>query len=145
MVVDQRTEADRSADRLFHALADTTRRDILRRVLVEAASVSSIAQRYDMSFAAVQKHVAVLEQAQLVVKHRRGREQIVHGDVVTVRRAAALLGSLEELWRARVDRMSAVLADLDPAGRGTSASPAPHDPPAPVPDPRSGPSTGGTT
>ena len=117
VVVDQRTDEDRAADRLFRALADTTRRDILRRVLVEPASVSGLAARYEMSFAAVQKHVTVLADAHLVVKQRRGREQMVRGDVGTVRQAAALLEQLEQLWRARVDRMSAVLADLDPGPR----------------------------
>lgn len=136
------------ADRLFQALADTTRRDILRRVLVEAASVSTIAARYDMSFAAVQKHVAVLEHAHLVVKERRGREQIVHGDVATVRRAAGLLASLEELWRARVDRMSAVLTELDDAAaehapRGPGDRSAHHARPVPVH--RDAPPTGGTS
>ena len=126
VVVDQRTGEDRAADRLFRALADTTRRDILRRVLVDGASVSALAARYEMSFAAVQKHVSVLAEAGLVVKERRGREQIVRGEVATVRRAVALLEQLEELWEARVDRMSAVLAELDP-GPGPA-----HDPAAPA-------------
>ena len=90
MVVDQTVLDDTEVDRLFHALADATRRDVLRRVLVEPASVSQLAAGYDMSFAAVQKHVAVLERAHLVVKQRRGREQLVTGDVGQVRRAAAL-------------------------------------------------------
>ncbi|TQL01062.1 metalloregulator ArsR/SmtB family transcription factor [Cellulomonas sp. SLBN-39] len=112
MVVDQVRSSD-DVDRLFHALADATRRDIVRRVLQQEASVSSLARRYAMSFAAVQKHVAVLERAHLVVKQRRGREQVVHGDVDALRTATRLLSELEELWRGRVDRMEAVLADLD--------------------------------
>lgn len=102
-------------DRLFSALADATRRDILSRVLREEASVSALAARYAMSFAAVQKHVAVLERASLVTKERRGREQLVRGAVDTVRAAARLLEQYEEIWRGRLDRMDALLAE-DPTG-----------------------------
>ena len=103
------------ADRIFAALADATRRDILTRVLREEASVSSLAARYAMSFAAVQKHVAVLERASLVTKERRGREQLVRGAVDTVRAAARLLEQYEEIWRGRFDRMDALLAE-NPTG-----------------------------
>ena len=97
-------------DHLFAALADATRRDILSRVLREEASVSALAARYAMSFAAVQKHVAVLERASLVTKERRGREQLVHGAVDTVRAAARLLEQYEEIWRGRIERIDALLA-----------------------------------
>ena len=61
------TEAPRrEVDRIFHTLADATRRDIVRTVLIHEQSVSTLARRYPMSFAAVQKHVAVLEDAGLV-------------------------------------------------------------------------------
>ena len=99
------------ADRVFHALADVTRRDIVVRTLEGEHSVSALARRYPMSFAAVQKHVAVLEEAGLVTKRRKGREQHVRGNVDTVRRASQLLDALEEVWRGRVDRMSEILAD----------------------------------
>ena len=99
------------ADRVFHALADPTRRDIVVRTLEGAHSVSALARRYPMSFAAVQKHVAVLEEAGLVTKHRNGREQLVRGNVDTIRRASRLLDALEEVWRGRVERMNEVLAD----------------------------------
>ena len=98
-------------DRVFAALADATRRDIVTRVLRQEASVSALARNYEMSFAAVQKHVAVLERAGLVRKERRGREQLVRGDVDTLRAAARLLGQYEELWRARIARMEEVLTD----------------------------------
>ncbi len=98
-------------DRVFAALADATRRDIVTRVLQEEASVSSLARNYAMSFAAVQKHVAVLEKARLVTKERRGREQIVRGDVGTIRAAARLLGRYEELWRARIGRLEEILTE----------------------------------
>ncbi|WP_236121471.1 ArsR/SmtB family transcription factor [Cellulomonas palmilytica] len=98
-------------DRIFGALADATRRDIVVRVLAEEQSVSTLARQYAMSFAAVQKHVAVLERAALVRKRRQGREQIVSGDVETVRAAARLLDAYEAVWRGRVDRIADLLAE----------------------------------
>lgn len=122
MVVDQRRAAaadpdrlrelsDAEVDRIFRALADATRRDIVRRTLVGEASVSALAADYAMSFAAVQKHVAVLEEAGLVTKHPRGRERIVRGEADQIARARAVLVRLEELWRARFAQLDAVLAD----------------------------------
>lgn len=104
---------DGTVDRLFHALADATRRDILRRCVRDGLSVSRLAAAYPMSFAAVQKHVTVLERAGLVTKQRRGREQLVRTDPDGVGRARQALDELESAWRARVDRMSGLLADDD--------------------------------
>jgi DNA-binding transcriptional ArsR family regulator len=109
MVVDW--QANERADRVFHALADGTRRDIVLRTLEGEHSVSALARHYPMSFAAVQKHVAVLEAAGLVTKQRKGREQLVRGNVDTVRRASQLLDQLEAVWRVRIDRMDVILAD----------------------------------
>jgi DNA-binding transcriptional ArsR family regulator len=109
MVVDQLTEDD--VDRLFQALADATRRDILARTMQHEQSVSTLAARYDMSFAAVQKHVAVLERAALVTKERRGREQMVRGHEPTLQTASRLLDRYEELWIQRAHRMASALAD----------------------------------
>lgn len=108
MVVDELT--DETVDHLFHALADATRRDILRRSVPGELSVSRLAEAYPMSFAAVQKHVAVLERAGLVSKERRGREQLVRTDPDAVRRARQTLDQLETAWRGRVERMSHLLA-----------------------------------
>ena len=105
-------------DRVFHALADATRRDIVERTLRAELSVSALAREYPMSFAAVQKHVAVLEAAGLVRKRRSGREQLVGGDVETLRRAALLLDRVASLWQGRADRMSDLLTEDDtPKGR----------------------------
>ncbi len=102
-------------DRVFRALADTTRRDIVARLLAgKPASVSALASRYDMSFAAVQKHVAVLEQAGLVTKRAHGRERIVHGNPARLSRARDLLAQLEGLWKARFSQLDAVLAEPHP-------------------------------
>jgi len=100
---------DERADLVFGALADATRRDIVARVLAAEASVSELARKYAMSFAAVQKHVVVLERAGLVTKERRGREQLVRGDVETVRATVRLLEQYEDIWRGRVDRIDAIL------------------------------------
>jgi DNA-binding transcriptional ArsR family regulator len=109
MVVD--TLAHDQADRVFHALADPTRRDILLRTLEGQHNVSALARRYPMSFAAVQKHVAVLEGAGLVIKQRNGREQLVSGNVDTMRKAYRLLEQLEAVWKGRIDRIGEMLAD----------------------------------
>ena len=108
MVVDTELTDD-EVDRIFRALADATRRDILRRTMAGQASVSQLAATYDMSFAAVQKHVAVLEGAGLVTKDPRGRERIIRGNPETIRRAQALLDRYEEIWRSRIDRLDALL------------------------------------
>ncbi|WP_405374735.1 MULTISPECIES: ArsR/SmtB family transcription factor [unclassified Microbacterium] len=101
---------DEQIDRVFHALAAATRRDILRRTLDREQSVSALAADYDMSFAAVQKHVAVLEAAELIVKRAEGRERLVRADPAMIARARALLARYEDLWRARVDRLDDLLA-----------------------------------
>ncbi|MFD1860524.1 ArsR family transcriptional regulator [Aeromicrobium camelliae] len=103
--------SDDEVDRIFRALADATRRDIVRRTLTGPASVSQLAATYDMSFAAVQKHVAVLEGAGLVTKQPQGRERLVHGNPETLRRAQALLDEYERIWRGRVARLDALLED----------------------------------
>jgi DNA-binding transcriptional ArsR family regulator len=125
MVVDRlhdpaMTLDDEQVDRVFHALADATRRDIVERVLQRESSVSALAREYPMSFAAVQKHVAVLERAHVVTKRRSGREQLVSADVSALRGASHLLEQLEALWRHRVDRMSEILTEPDqhPTRRG---------------------------
>jgi DNA-binding transcriptional ArsR family regulator len=105
-----RALTDATVDHLFHALADATRRDILRRSIRGELSVSRLAEAYPISFAAVQKHVAVLERAGLVTKRRHGREQLVRTDPDAVGRARHALDQLELAWRGRVDRMSDLLA-----------------------------------
>lgn len=104
---------DDQVDAMFHALADRTRRDIVRRVMVEGLSVSALAARYDMSFAGVQKHVAVLEKAGLITKQRVGREQQAHADVEAIASLRSLLGELEAIWRSRVERIDELLASDD--------------------------------
>lgn len=109
MVVDT-VPSQQEIDRIFHALADATRRDILSRVIGREQSVTALAQPYAMSLPAVQKHVGVLERAGLVGKTRTGREQRVHAVPDRLRTAQALLERYEALWRRRVDAMDRVLA-----------------------------------
>jgi DNA-binding transcriptional ArsR family regulator len=108
MVV-RRRESDEALNRLFRALADGTRRDILARCLTETPSVSDLAARYEMSFAAVQKHVAVLERAGLIQKRANGREQLVSTNRARLQRAAELLDYFESIWRQRMAQLDDVL------------------------------------
>ena len=108
MVVD--LLSDERANRVFHALADATRRDILLSALDGEHSVSALARRYPVSFAAVQKHVAVLEEAGLVTKRRNGREQLVRSNVDTIRKANRVLEQFEAVWRGRIERIGDILA-----------------------------------
>ncbi len=142
--------SDDEVDRIFRALADRTRRDIVARTLVGEVSVSALAAGYAMSFAAVQKHVAVLEAAGLVSKHPHGRERLVRGSPDALRRAQALLDQLEQVWRDRVGRLDALFAADGPGAPAagppatsrtvpapplpaTPATPLPATPPTPIP------------
>lgn len=107
--------SDQDVNRIFRALADSTRRDIVRRTLVADVSVSQLAASYAMSFAAVQKHVAILEEALLVTKEPRGRERMVRANPDRIRQAQHLLDRFEALWRSRIDRLDILLAGEDPA------------------------------
>lgn len=119
-------EAERT-DRLLHALADPTRRDIVRVVLRSEHSVSDLARRYTMSFAAVQKHVVVLERAELVTKHQRGRERMVRGEIDSLRAVNRLLDEFETVWRNRLQRFGDVLAESE-TGRPEAHHPEPLAP-----------------
>ena len=110
MVVDAEL-TDAEVDRIFRALADATRRDIVRRTLTGEETVSQLAQDYDMSFAAVQKHVAVLERAGLVTKQPHGRERLVRGNPTGIQLAQKLLDTYEQIWRARISRLDDLLAE----------------------------------
>jgi len=111
MVVDNCELTAAEVDRIFQALADATRRDIVRRTLIGQETVSQLAQDYAMSFAAVQKHIAVLERAGLVTKQPHGRERLVRGNPAVLQQAQALLDAYEQLWRSRISRLDALLAE----------------------------------
>lgn len=98
-------------DRMFGALADPTRRDIVRRAIRGGEGVAELAGHYPMSFAAVQKHVAILERAGLVTKQRIGRRKVVRTNLAAVLAARRLLDQYEELWRGRIGRMTELISD----------------------------------
>src|SRR5580765_4383713 len=96
-------------DRIFAALGDATRRDLVRRAIDGEEGVAELAEHYSMSFAAVQKHIAILERAGLVSKHRIGRRKVVRTNPEGLRVARRLLDRYEELWRERVERMNELI------------------------------------
>ncbi len=100
-----------SYDRMFGALADHTRRDIVRRAIGGEEGVAELAGHYPMSFAAVQKHVAILERAGLVTKQRIGRRKVVRTNLDGLRLARRLLDQYDELWRGRIDRMTELVTE----------------------------------
>ena len=108
MVVFVTTTLD--ADRIFAAMADATRRDIVLRALDGREGIVELAGHYPMSFAAVQKHIAVLERAGLVTKERTGRRKVVRTNIEALRLARGLLDRYEALWRGRIDRMTDLIA-----------------------------------
>ncbi|HUS61505.1 MAG TPA: ArsR family transcriptional regulator [Acidimicrobiales bacterium] len=97
-------------DRIFGALGDATRRDIVRRAIDGKEGVAELAAHYPMSFAAVQKHVAILERAGLVTKQRIGRRKVVRTNIEGLRLARGLLDQYEALWRGRIDRMTDLIS-----------------------------------
>jgi DNA-binding transcriptional ArsR family regulator len=101
---------EKRADLIFHALADSTRRDIVRRSIEGELSVSALARAYPISVTAVQKHVAVLERAGLVTRERRGREQLDQSRSEAIADAQRLLDEFEALWRDRIDRIGDLVA-----------------------------------
>ena len=117
MVVNRTAAAERRADLVFRALADRTRRDVMRRAMNGTLSVSELARVYPMSTTAVQKHVAVLEKAGLVHLKRHGRQLLVQTEIDAVAKAQELLVEFERLWRGRLERIGDVLAE---AGEGVT-------------------------
>ena len=98
-------------DRMFGALADATRRDIVRRAIEGTEGVAELADHYPMSFAAVQKHIAILERARLITKERIGRRKVVRTNLEGLLVARSLLDRYEELWQGRIDRMAELVTD----------------------------------
>ena len=104
-------------DRMFGALADHTRRDIVRRAITAEEGIVELASQYPMSFAAVQKHIAILERAGLVSKERVGRRKVVRTNLAQLLAARRLLDQYEELWRGRIDRMAALISETKAKGQ----------------------------
>ena len=128
------TDVQERTSLALHALADATRRDILARTLGREQSISTLAGAYPMTFAAVQKHVGVLERAGLVTKHRRGREQIIRGEVDALRETRRALQVLEDVWRTRLETFGDVLAEVTAPRPEPPGEPDPRLEPASSPD-----------
>lgn len=111
MVVDtpQSTFREDEVDRIFHALSDRTRRDIMGKVSQREQSISDLARQYEVSFAAIQKHVTVLEKASLVSKRTEGRRRLVRNNPDTLHRATELLAEYERIWTRRIDAIDRIL------------------------------------
>lgn len=108
----ERLRSPAGIDLVFLSLADPTRRDILRRVAREELSVTEISEPYKLTFAAISKHLKVLEKAELVVKRRRGKEQLVRMAPKTVDEAAGYLAEYKKLWDNRLDALEAYLKTM---------------------------------
>lgn len=104
-------------DSIFGSLADPTRRDILRRVANDELSVSQIALPYDLTLAAVSKHLKVLEKANLIIKRRRGKEQIVNLAPDALANADEYLEYYRQLWERRFDALEELLNKEEQYGR----------------------------
>jgi len=105
----EQTLREDEIDLLFHALSDRTRRDIMGKVAMSEQSISGLARQYDVSFAAIQKHVSVLEKASLVTKRTEGRRKLVRNNPDTLRRASELLARYERTWTQRIDAIGQIL------------------------------------
>jgi DNA-binding transcriptional ArsR family regulator len=98
-------------DLVYGSLSDTTRRDILRRVARQELSVGEIASSYDISLAAVSKHLVVLEKARLVTKRRQGKQQVVGLSPAALTDASMHLEQYREIWESRLDRLEKYLEE----------------------------------
>jgi len=98
-----------SLDNTFQALADNTRRDILRRVAEAEMSVGQLAKNYDLTFAAVSKHLKVLERARLIIKRRKGKEMLVSISPQALADASKYLEWYKSLWENRLDSLEIYL------------------------------------
>ncbi|HET9721556.1 MAG TPA: metalloregulator ArsR/SmtB family transcription factor [Candidatus Saccharimonadales bacterium] len=96
-------------DSIFGALADPTRRDILRRVARNQLSISQIAQDYNLTFAAVSKHLIVLEKAKLIIKNKVGRRQFVRAYPAGLKDADDYLEFYRQIWENRLDSLGQYL------------------------------------
>ncbi|PHM10011.1 ArsR/SmtB family transcription factor [Nostoc sp. 'Peltigera malacea cyanobiont' DB3992] len=104
-------ESNVALDKIFAALADVTRRDILKRVSTAEHTIGELAQPYTMSLAAIAKHISVLEKAGLITKRRSGKEKVIQIQPKTLKVAAVYLGEYEKIWSARFDALEKLLED----------------------------------
>ncbi len=96
---------------VFHALADETRRDILLQLNSGEKTISEIATKYSMSFAAIAKHLNVLEGALLIFKKKQGRLQIISANPQAVSDIAEYLKQYEAMWDKRFNNLENILKE----------------------------------
>lgn len=96
-------------DSVFGSLADPTRRDILQRLTSTELTIGEIARHYDLTFAAISKHLKVLERAKLIIKHRRGKEQVVRISAQALAQADEYIEQYRKLWEYRFDALEVLL------------------------------------
>jgi DNA-binding transcriptional ArsR family regulator len=99
-------------DTIFASLADPTRRDILTRLMTGELSVGDIAAKYDISFAAISKHLNVLERAQLIAKRREGKKQMVTLAPEALHSADEYLEQYKHIWEQRFNKLDALLKEV---------------------------------
>ena len=117
------TTPDAHLDHTMTALADPTRRAILRRLAGGEARVTELARPFDMSLNAVSKHIRLLERARLVRRRREGREHLLSFDPAPLDEAAAWIEQQQAFWNARLDALDALLRAEDAAAAGAAAKP----------------------
>ena len=100
---------EQSLDHVFHALADPTRRAILNRLAVGEATISHLSEPFPLSFAAVSKHLGVLERAGIVTREARGRERVCRMNPSALEEARAWLEFHERFWTDRLDALDALV------------------------------------
>ncbi|MCA9341518.1 winged helix-turn-helix transcriptional regulator [Candidatus Saccharibacteria bacterium] len=106
-MVEQRIQLDL----VFAALSDSTRRDILARVAKIEMSIGEIAEHYKMTFAGIAKHVKVLERAGLVIKKRRGKEQVVIIVPSSLSIASSHIEQYAKMWSERFNQLETLLKE----------------------------------
>ena len=111
-------EETEQVDQIFHALSNSTRRGMLRRLSRSACTVGELAEPADMSFAAASKHVQVLERAGMVNRRVKGRQHICTLSPKPLKEASDWLSFYEKFWDESLDRLQAMLeADRDETGK----------------------------
>ena len=109
-------------DATFAALADPTRRAILARLATGEASVSELAEPFDMSQPAISKHLKVLERAGLIIAGREAQRRPRRMEAAPLVEAAAWIERYRKIWEGNYRRLDALLEELQRAGAGKSAA-----------------------
>ena len=102
-------EYSQSLDSLFYSLSDSTRRDILDRLTKNDLSVSEIALPYDMTLAAISKHLKVLERAKLIIRRKQGKQHIFQLYPPAFADASEYISYYTNFWESNLDSLKSYL------------------------------------